>query len=93
VAALVGLALLFPVGCVDLGTVDRDTAAQSVADVVFSRTGFRPNDVRCPSGVDAKVGTKFDCRFTGRDGQPTSAHMQITKVGDHVDFDVVLPST
>jgi hypothetical protein len=72
--------------------VDPDTAASSVADVVLSHTGFRPNDVACPTGVDAKVGTKFDCSFTGPDGKRITAHMTITKVGDNVQFDVLLPS-
>jgi hypothetical protein len=83
-----GFVSLSLVGC---DTVDPETAAKSVADVVFSHTGFRPKDVMCPSGIDAKVGTKFDCGFTGLDGKPVIAHMKITKVGDHVEFDVVLP--
>jgi hypothetical protein len=85
-AGLVGLPLA---AC---STVDPQTAAKSVADVVFSQKGFRPNDVACPNGVDAKVGTKFDCVYTGPAGTRISAHLTITKVdSDHVEFDVELP--
>jgi hypothetical protein len=36
--------------------------------------------------VDAKVGTEFDCHFTGPDGDYT-AHVKVTKVeGDDVEF-------
>jgi hypothetical protein len=67
-------------------TIVPDKAAQSVADLVSKKTGFKPNDVKCPSGVDAKVGTEFDCKFTGPDSQ-YNAHLKVTKVdGDDVQF-------
>lgn len=88
---LLGFVSLPLVGCTT--TVDPGTAAKSVAEVVFSQTGFRPSDVICPPGVDAKVGTMFDCGFTGRDGKPAIAHIKITKVGDDVEFDVVPPTS
>jgi hypothetical protein len=50
-----------------------------VADFVFQHTGFRPTDVRCPSGVPANAGSTFDCHFTGPDGSYT-AHVRITSV-------------
>ncbi|MDT5093227.1 MAG: hypothetical protein QOH60_2590 [Mycobacterium sp.] len=75
-------------------SVDPQTAAKSVADVVLSQKGFRPNDVTCPRGVDATLGTKFDCTFTDPTGKKITAHLKITKVDDdHVEFDVVLPAT
>ena len=37
-------------------TITPDGAAQSVVDIVSKQTGFKPNDVKCPSGVDAEVG-------------------------------------
>jgi Domain of unknown function (DUF4333) len=82
------------VGVIALGltacgaTIKPDGAARSVVDVVSSQTGFHPNDVSCPSGVDAKVGVEFDCHFTGPEG-PYTAHLKITKVhGDDVEFDI-----
>ena len=70
-------------------TIKSDGAAKSVVDVVSSQTGFHPNDVSCPSGVDATVGREFDCHFTGPEGKPYTAHMRITKVnGEDVEFDV-----
>jgi hypothetical protein len=51
--------------------------------------GLQPNDVKCPSGVDAKVGREFDCHFTGPEGKPYTAHLKITKVsGEDVEFDI-----
>ena len=62
-------------------------AQRSVADVVSRQTGFRPTDVRCPSGVDAKVGGSFDCHFTGPEPKPYVAHVRIISVrGPRVEF-------
>ena len=59
-----------------------------VVNVVFNQTGFRPRDVRCPSGVEARVGGRFECRFTGPEG-PYTAYMRITNVqGERVLFSV-----
>ena len=67
-------------------TINPDGAAKSVTDVVSQKTGFKPTDVRCPSGVDAKVGEEFDCHFTGPEG-PYTAHLKVTKVnGNDVEF-------
>jgi Domain of unknown function (DUF4333) len=68
---------LVVVGCGS--TIKPEVAAKSVVDLVSKQTGFKPNDVRCPSGVDAKVGTEFDCTFTGPDGH-YNAHLRVTKV-------------
>jgi hypothetical protein len=88
----VGLILLVtiaPTACSSKTTVKADGAAQSVVDVVSNQTGFRPTDVHCPSGVEAKVGGQFDCHFTGPEGKQYTANMRITKVdGQRVDFAV-----
>ncbi|MEC4765684.1 DUF4333 domain-containing protein [Mycobacterium sherrisii] len=77
------------VGCGSKTTVKPDGAAQSVVDVVSKQTGFHPNDVHCPAGVEAKVGVQFDCHFTGPEGKEYTANMKITRVsGAEVDFDV-----
>jgi hypothetical protein len=55
---------------------------------VSRQTEFRPNDVKCPSGVEAKVGGTFECRFTGPEG-PYTAFMKIRKVdGERVLFGI-----
>ena len=81
---LVGAVALQLAGCGS--TIKPDGAAKSVTDVVSQQTGFKPTDVKCPSGVDAKVGQEFDCHFTGPEG-PYTAHLKVTKVnGDDVEF-------
>ncbi|MGH3675168.1 MAG: DUF4333 domain-containing protein [Mycobacterium sp.] len=68
-------------------TIKPEGAAQSVIDVVSRETGFHPEDVSCPSGVDAEVGVEFDCHFTGPEGKEYTAHMRVTKVErDDVEF-------
>ncbi len=68
-------------------TIDPGGAAKSVVDVVSKQTKFKPKDVTCPSGVDAKVGQEFDCTFTGPEGRQYTAHLKVTKVeGDDVEF-------
>ena len=87
-AALAGLSALSLSAC-GKSTVKPEGAAQSVVDVVSRQTGFRPTDVNCPSGGEAKVGQQFDCHFTGPEGKPYTAHMRVTKVdGETVLFDV-----
>lgn len=62
-------------------------AEQSIIELVSSKTGIKPGNVTCPSGVEAKVGNTFDCHFTGPHGTKYTAHMKITKVhGSSVDF-------
>jgi len=79
IAAVCGLVALAGCGS-DTATVKPAGAARSVTRVVASQTGFRPTDVSCPSGVEAKVGVRFDCTFTGPEPQPYVAHVRITKV-------------
>jgi hypothetical protein len=67
-------------------TIKPEGAAQTVVDVVSGQTKFKPTDVKCPSGQEAKVGVEFDCTFTGPEG-PYTAHMRVTKVeGQNVEF-------
>ncbi|BDX32707.1 hypothetical protein TUM20985_32540 [Mycobacterium antarcticum] len=85
-ALLVGVAVLGLAGCGKV--IDADSAQQSVTDFVSQNTEFTPNDVKCPSGTDAKVGVEFDCTFTGPDGDYI-AHLKITKVdGSAVLYDI-----
>jgi Domain of unknown function (DUF4333) len=88
--ALLVLAVLLAVGVSGCGaTIKPESAAKSVVDVVSKQTKFKPTDVSCPSGIDAKVNTEFDCTFTGPEGKPYAAHMKVTKVdGDDVYFEI-----
>ncbi len=84
VATLTAVALLIA-GCGS--TIKPEGAAQSVVDLVKKQTGFEPKDVKCPEGVEAKVNTTFECKFTGPEGTEYTADMKITKVdGDDVEF-------
>jgi Domain of unknown function (DUF4333) len=68
-------------------TIKPEGAAGSVTDLVSKQTGFKPTDVKCPSGVDAEVGKEFDCHFTGPGRKDYTAHLRVTKVdGDDVQF-------
>jgi hypothetical protein len=68
--------------------IDPGATAKHVGDVVFQQTGFRPVDVRCPSGIPATAGGRFNCHFTGPEG-PYTAYLRIVKVqGRRVDFKV-----
>ena len=83
--ATLAVAALLIAGCGS--TIKPDGAAQSVVDLVKKQTGFEPKDVKCPEGVEAKVGTKFECTFTGPEGSEYTADMRVTKVdGDDVEF-------
>jgi Domain of unknown function (DUF4333) len=88
----VGVALC--IGLVGFGltacgsTIKPEGAAQSVTDLVSEKTDFKPTDVKCPDGIDAKVGVTFDCNFTGPDGNYV-AHMKVLKIeGEQVLFDI-----
>ena len=83
--ATLAVAALLIAGCGS--TIKPEGAAQSVVDLVKKQTGFEPKDVKCPEGVEAKVGTKFECTFTGPEGSEYTADMRVTKVeGDDVEF-------
>jgi hypothetical protein len=82
---LIGSLAMVLAGCGS--TIKPDGAAQSVVDLVSKQTGFKPTDVKCPSGVDAQVGKEFQCHFTGPEGKDYTADMKVTKVdGDDVQF-------
>ncbi len=82
--SVASLALL-TAGC--SSTIKPEGAAASVVDLVSKQTGFKPKDVKCPSDVEATVGTEFECHFTGPEGSDYTAHMKVTKVeGDDVQF-------
>lgn len=84
VVVVASLALLVA-GC--SSTIKPEGAAKSVVDLVSKQTGFKPKDVTCPDGVDAKVGTTFKCTFTGPEGTEYTADMRITEVaGEDVKF-------
>lgn len=68
-------------------TIKESGAEKAVSQVVSKQSGFHPTDVKCPSGVEAKVGTSFDCHFTGPEPKPYTATVKITKVqGSRVEF-------
>jgi hypothetical protein len=86
-AFFIGAATLQLAAC-GASTIKPEGAAQSVVDLVSEKTDFKPTDVKCPEGVEAKVGQEFDCKFTGPDGDYT-AHMKVLKVeGEQVLFDI-----
>ncbi|MGV0851588.1 DUF4333 domain-containing protein [Mycolicibacterium phlei] len=73
------------VGC--SSTIRPEGAAKSVVDLVSEQTGFKPTDVTCPDGIEAKAGTTFECRFTGPEGVEYTANLRVTRVdGDDVEF-------
>jgi hypothetical protein len=85
--ACLAVAALLLVACAE-STVRPEGAARTIVRVVSKQTGFHPDDVRCPSGVEAEVGRRFECRFTGPEG-PYVAHMKILEVeGEKVLFDI-----
>lgn len=88
-ATVVALTALQLTGCSTGGTIKPNAAAQAVVDLVAKQNKYRPTDVKCPSGIAAKVGGKFDCNFTGPRGVLYLAHMKIEKVsGENATFDI-----
>jgi hypothetical protein len=71
------------------GTIRPGASEQTVAAFVFKQTGFRPTDVRCPSGIPSKVGSTFECRFTGPDGH-YSARVRITSIEGERALDYIV---
>jgi hypothetical protein len=65
--------------CGGHSAIDRTATASYVGDVVFQQTGFRPVDIRCPRGIPATAGGRFNCHFTGPEG-PYTAYLRIVKV-------------
>jgi hypothetical protein len=88
--AFVGLALSAVAvalgGCGGQSTLLTGATEQTVVRFLVAHTGFHAHDVRCPSGIPAKVGERFQCRFTGPDGRYV-ADMRVRAVhGTRVDF-------
>jgi hypothetical protein len=65
-------------GCGE-STIRAHETEQTVSNFVAKHTDYRPTDMRCPSGIPAKVGGKFQCHFTGPDG-PYTAYVRIMRV-------------
>ncbi len=66
-------------GCGGQHTINPTATAKSIVGLVVHHTGFRPVDLRCPSGIPATVGGRFNCHFTGPEG-PYTAYVRIAKV-------------
>ena len=62
--------------CGGHASIDPGATAGYVEGFVYQHTGFRATDVRCPSGVPATAGGRFNCHFTGPEG-PYTAYMRI----------------
>jgi hypothetical protein len=66
--------------------IDPVGTANYIGGVVFQQTGFRPTDVRCPTGIPATAGGRFNCHFTGPEG-PYTAYLRIVNVdGRRVNY-------
>jgi len=88
-ATLVALSALGLAGCQTESTIKPDIAAKAVVDLVAKQNNYSPTDVKCPAGIAAKVGGKFDCTFTGPRDVAYLAHMKIAKVsGANATFDI-----
>ena len=82
-----GFAGLLLAGC-GQAVILAGPTAQTVTHFVVARTGYHPHDVRCPSGVPAKVGRSFTCHFTGPDGRYEAA-LRVTSVhGRRVNYSI-----
>jgi Domain of unknown function (DUF4333) len=87
VAALATVALVMTRSERHEATIKPEGAEGSIVDLVSKQTGFKPHDVKCPSGVYAEVGEEFECHFTGPEGTDYIAHVKVTKVeGNDVQF-------
>ena len=87
-AAVLTACVSLPLAACGKSVILERPTEQLVSDAVYHHTGFRPTDVRCPSGVSARVGGRFQCHFSGPDG-PYTAYMRITSVhGQHVTYDI-----
>ncbi|HET6869607.1 MAG TPA: hypothetical protein VFH80_27085 [Solirubrobacteraceae bacterium] len=87
-AAIVGPVILLSACGGGTAALDSAATANYVDDFVFQKTGFRPVDVRCPSGIHPTAGGQFTCHFTGPEG-PYTAYLRIVKAQGHrAAFDV-----
>lgn len=84
--AAIACSVTFVSACGGHPAIDPAATANYISDVVFHQTGFRPVDVRCPSGISPSAGGRFTCHFTGPEG-PYTAYLLIVKVqGRHAAF-------
>jgi hypothetical protein len=84
VAGLLGLVL----GGCGRAVVLPGPTAQIVTQFVVTHTGYHPHDVRCPSGVPAKVGRSFTCHFTGPDGKYAALLRIVSVHGRRVNYNI-----
>jgi hypothetical protein len=86
--AAVGASVTLLAACGGRAAIDPAATASYIDDIEFQQTGFRPVDIRCPTGIAAVAGGRFDCHFTGPEG-PYTAYLRIVKVrGRHAAFQV-----
>jgi hypothetical protein len=79
-------ALLSACGGAGHSEIDPTGTANYIDNVVFQQTGFRATDIRCPTGISATAGGRFNCHFTGPEG-PYTAYLRIISVhGRRVDY-------
>jgi hypothetical protein len=84
--AVAGCSAALLAACGGHTALDPAATASYIDDVEFHQTGSRPVDTRCPTGVPATTGGRFDCHFTGPEG-PYTAYLRIVKVqGRHAAF-------
>ena len=85
-AATIGVGSI--AGCSSTKYVDATTIQSQITKTVEDQTGFKPTDVKRPTDVEAKVGEKFRCHFSGSDDGAYTAYVKVTEVhGDKLIFD------
>jgi hypothetical protein len=77
-AAVAGSVTLLS-ACGSGSVIEPAATANYIDRVVLHQTGFRPVDTRCPTGIPATPGGRFDCHFTGPEG-PYTAYLRIVNV-------------
>ena len=86
-AILAALGSLLLAGCGQAVILPGPTA-QTVTRFVATHTGYHPKDVHCPSGIPAKVGRTFTCRFTGPDGKYEAVLRIVSVHGSRVNYNI-----
>lgn len=85
---LVAGAAALVAGCGGQSVVLPRPTEQTVVRAVVAKTGYRPSDVQCPSGVPAKVGQVFACHFTGPDGKYVARMTIVSVHGRRVNYNI-----
>ena len=84
--AVLGGSVALLAGCGGQSIINPAMAAKYITQGILNKTGYRPVDVACPSGVPATAGGRFNCHFTGPEG-PYTAYVRILSVhGRSVNF-------